>query len=84
MDDVSYVFNKEVLDGGSLGLLDDLLDGLVYVVNKLVLSFDALDYPIIHFVGQDVEDGEVLEVHLRHLGTNVLHLLLYSQRGRLH
>jgi hypothetical protein len=46
------------------GLEDVFLYAFVYLINKLVLILDALDDPVVHFVGQCSEDAEVLEIYL--------------------
>lgn len=66
MQDVGYILDKEILNGRSLGLLDALLDSLVDIIHELVLVFDALDYPIVHFVDQNRVETEVLKVVLFH------------------
>ena len=66
MQDVRNVLDEKILNGRSFGLLDALLDSLVDIIHELVLVFDALDYPIVHFVHQYRVETEVLEVVLFH------------------
>lgn len=40
--------------------MDAFLDGLVDVVDELVLILDALDDPVVHLIDQNVEKAIVL------------------------
>lgn len=44
--------HMQLLHIGLPSLLNRFLDILVDLINKVVLRFDALDYPFVHLVGQ--------------------------------
>ena len=76
MKDFSNILNKKIFDSWFFGLLNTLLYGFIDIVYKLILVFDALDDPVIHFVHQHIKVAIILQIVFFYTLSYLLDLLL--------
>lgn len=65
-------------------LLYTFLDILINLVNEVILSFDSLNYPIIHLINQSLEIASFLKHSLIYFIQNILLLSFYVVYRKTH